>query len=253
MGHAGLSLGEGALVAAVARGYVFEGLVNFRDLGGIPAGGGVIQPGRLFRSDSLSYATESDAAQLVDAGLATIVDLRDTVEVDKFGRGPLAAAPITYVGLPCTDSIPAESRSEYYFRLLALQGPALADLVRRLSAPQSLPAVVHCHIGCDRTGVVSAMLLGLAGVSDEDICVDYARSTRASAAIRVRAEDRRRHLGLPLMGPAYYDAWEPRPETMAATLDLVAREWRDMSGWANAFGLTVDEVAALRTALVEPA
>ena len=93
---------------------------------------------------------------------------------------------------------------------------------------------MHCHIGCDRTGVVSAMLLGLAGVSDDEICVDYARSTRASAAIRERAEDRRRHLGLPLMGPAYYDAWEPRPETMAAALDLVAREWRDMSGWASA-------------------
>jgi protein-tyrosine phosphatase len=240
-------------VVPVARGYVFEGLVNFRDLGGIPAEGGAIQPGRLFRSDSLSYATESDAARLVEAGLATIVDLRDTVEVDGFGRGPLAAAPITYVGLPCTDSIPAESRSEYYVRLLAIQGPALADLVRRLSVPGSLPAIVHCHIGCDRTGIVSAMLLALAGVSDEDICADYARSTRSSAAIRQRAEDRRRHLGLPLMGPAYYDAWEPRAETMAAALDLVAREWRDMPGWAAAFGLTRDDVAALRVALVDPA
>jgi protein-tyrosine phosphatase len=239
-------------VAPVARGYVFEGLVNFRDLGGIAATGGAIQPGRLFRSDSLSYATESDATRLVDAGLATIVDLRDTVEVDEFGRGPLASAPITYVGLPCTDSVPAESRSEYYFRLLALQGPALADLVRRLSAAGSLPAVVHCHIGCDRTGIVSAMLLGLAGVSDEDICADYARSTRANAAIRERSEDRRRHLGLPLMGQAYYDAWEPQPETMAAALDLVAREWRDMSGWAAAYGLTVDDVADLRAALVDP-
>ena len=239
-------------MAPLVDGCVFEGLVNFRDLGGIPAAGGVIRPGRLFRSDSLGYATESDAARLVDAGLATIVDLRDTVEVDEFGRGPLASAPITYIGLPCTDSIPAESRSEYYFRLLALQGPALADLVRRLSAPDSLPAVVHCHIGCDRTGIVSAMLLGLAGVSDEDICVDYARSTRASAAIRERSEDRRRHLGLPLMGQAYYDAWEPQPATMAAALDLVAREWRDMSGWASAFGLTIDDVAALRAALVDP-
>ena len=253
MGDAGISLDEGVVVAPVARGYVFEGLVNFRDLGGIPTGGGTIRPGRLFRSDSLSYATESDAAQLVDAGLATIVDLRDTVEVDGFGRGPLASAPITYIGLPCTDSTPAESRSEYYARLLKIQGPALADLVRRLAVPGSMPALVHCHIGCDRTGIVSALLLGLAGVSDEDICADYARSTRSSQAIRQRAEDRRRHLGLPLMGQAYYDAWEPRPETMAAALDLVAREWRDMSGWATAFGLAADDVAALRAALVDPA
>ena len=79
MGDAGVSLGEGAVVAPVARGYVFEGLVNFRDLGGIAADGGTMRPGRLFRSDSLNYATEADAARLVEAGLATIVDLRDTV------------------------------------------------------------------------------------------------------------------------------------------------------------------------------
>lgn len=32
----------------------------------------------------------------------------------------------------------------------------------------------HCRAGKDRTGVIAMLLLGLAGVSDEDIVADYA-------------------------------------------------------------------------------
>jgi protein-tyrosine phosphatase len=243
------------VVEAAVDGYRFDGLVNFRDLGGIPLrGGAVVQRRRLFRSDSLSYASPADADWLLDvAGLATIVDLRDRREVDEFGRGPLASADVTYLPVPCTDVLSAESRSEYYFRLLYHHGPELADLVRRLARPRALPALVHCHIGCDRTGAVSALLLGLAGASDEDIAADYARSTRASAAIRERSTERRRMLGLPIQDKSYYDAWEPTPATMAATLGLVEREWGGMSGWAQAFGLTTEDEAAFRAALVDPA
>ena len=64
----------------------FDGLVNFRDLGGIAVtDGGVIGHRRLFRSDSLSYASEADAAYLTEQlGLATIVDLRAEPEIAEF-------------------------------------------------------------------------------------------------------------------------------------------------------------------------
>ncbi|HKE64049.1 MAG TPA: tyrosine-protein phosphatase [Micromonosporaceae bacterium] len=231
----------------------FDGLVNFRDLGGIPVRGGAIRTATLFRSDSLSYASVADAAYLTDdLGVATIVDLRADAEVAEFGRGPLESAPVAYVSLPVVDGPTVDTRSDFYFQMLGANGEALADLVRRLSTPAVLPAIVHCHIGCDRTGAVSAMLLGLAGADDDAICVDYARSSRANDAIRERAIERRRSLGLPIKDRAYYDAWDPRPEIMAATLSLVAREWGDMAGWARTYGLTDVEVAAFRNAIVDP-
>ena len=45
----------------------------------------------------------------------------------------------------------------------------LAGLLRALLEPGALPAVVHCEAGCDRTGVVAALILGLLGVPDGDI------------------------------------------------------------------------------------
>ena len=229
-----------------------EGLVNLRDLGGHSvSGGGVIRPRRLLRSDSLAAASAADVAYLRDeVGLATAVDLRDEREIAAFGRGGLAAAPgLTHVSLPIGDIPDVDGRPTFYFEMLRRYGAPLAGLVRRLSAPGALPAIVYCHVGCDRTGVVSAMLLGLAGVAREAICADYALSTRMDPAIRARADARRRALGLPVMDAAYYAAWEPRAEFMAATLDLVDAEWGGMSGWASAHGLTPDDLAALRAAL----
>ena len=44
--------------------------------------------------------------------------------------------------------------------------------------PDHLPAVFHCHAGKDRTGVVAALLLSVAGVDRGDILDDYELTRR---------------------------------------------------------------------------
>ena len=46
--------------------------------------------------------------------------------------------------------------------------------------------VFHCAAGKDRTGLVSAVVLGALGVSDEDIVADYAMTGRNLVAIDAR-------------------------------------------------------------------
>lgn len=43
-----------------------------------------------------------------------------------------------------------------------------------LSSPNPDPCLIHCTVGKDRTGVICALILMLAGVQDEDIAADYA-------------------------------------------------------------------------------
>jgi protein-tyrosine phosphatase len=233
--------------------HTLEGLANFRDLGGIPvAGGGSIRPGLLFRSDSVAYATEADATMLVEKlGLRTVVDLRDTPEVEAFGRGPLVATDVGYVNLPIGDVGHSATRPEQYADMLLYNGPAVADLIRALGAPGFAPALIHCQIGCDRTGIVVAAILSLCGVADDEICADYARSTRASTAIRQRARDRRTALGLPQMPDSYYDEWEPVAAVMTTAIAVVVERWGGFDGWAATFGLRAVDVDAVRAVLVD--
>ncbi len=58
-----------------------EGLLNLRDLGGLPIeGGGETRFGRLLRSDSPHQLDEAGARVLADAGVSTVVDLRTASE-----------------------------------------------------------------------------------------------------------------------------------------------------------------------------
>ena len=238
----------------MSTGRTFDGLVNFRDLGGLSvARGGRVRDGVLFRSDSLTYASEADATHLTGVlGIATVVDLREEVEIADFGLGPVANHDVTYVNLPIGDAPTATTRSEYYVEVLAKYGNAIGDMIRTLVRPGVLPAVVHCHVGCDRTGAVAAATLSLIGVPDAEVAADYGRSSRANDAIRQRSRDRRMMLGLPLMDDAYYLAWDPRAEIMAKTLELTRKRWGGIDGWAARSGITANDIAALRTALVDP-
>ena len=64
-----------------------EGAVNFRDLGGYAAAGGMRTRWRhLFRADGLGEFTEADLAVLRRLGIRTVIDLRSGSEL---GARPL--------------------------------------------------------------------------------------------------------------------------------------------------------------------
>lgn len=227
-----------------------EGLINFRDLGGLPAAGGAIRPGRLFRSDSLAYATESDVAHLVeDLRVATVIDLRGEYEVTHLGRGPLAATAVGYVSAPITDVSGADDLVGHYVAMLAEKGDVLAGAVRLLARSSSLPAVFHCEAGCDRTGVLAAVVLSLLGVPDEVIAADYAATAAAMPRIHERVTVVVDRLGLPPRPASVLD-WIPQAAMMLQTLDLAKERWGSMHDWAHTYGLKDDDVSALRAALV---
>ena len=48
--------------------------------------------------------------------------------------------------------------------------------LKLLSLPENVPAMINCAQGKDRTGMISAMVLGCMGKSKEYIAYDYARS-----------------------------------------------------------------------------
>ena len=179
----------------------FEGCVNFRDLGGYrTADGRTVAWRRLFRADGLHKLTGSDRAQLRDLGLTTVIDLRTLDEAAQRGSFPVDDVPVRYVGLPLTDVLPATEdlpdwgEAAYvatrYGAMVSEGGPVLTEAIHVLADSGSLPAVMHCSAGKDRTGVLSALVLAFLGVPDETIVEDYALSAAAMGRLleRLKAE-----------------------------------------------------------------
>src|SRR5919108_147698 len=73
---------------------------------------------------------------------------------------------------------PVERRRRFYGYVLERRSARFAEAIREVGAAPDGPVVVHCAGGVDRTGLVCALLLGLAGVGPREIAEDYAASER---------------------------------------------------------------------------
>jgi protein-tyrosine phosphatase len=169
-----------------------DGCHNFRDLGGYAAAGGRSLRWRvLFRSDGLQHLTERDVTRVRDdLGIRHVVDLRSTVEIRSDGRGLLEDDAFRFHHVPLFDGVvapPPETAQEMtladrYFLLAEMAQEAIARVITTL-AESPAPAVYHCAAGKDRTGVISAILLGMLGVPDGIIVADYAATQENLDAI----------------------------------------------------------------------
>lgn len=182
-----------------ARHVALEGCCNFRDLGGYQTTDGRRTRWRtLFRADGLSQLSPSDLRQLVELRVRTVVDLRTALEVEARGRFPAHAEGVTYHHLPLTDTLPGAEEvaawddagwvARRYAGYLEADDNGIADALDILARAENLPAVFHCSVGKDRTGVLAALVLGFLGIPDQLIVDDYVLSARAMVKVVERLE-----------------------------------------------------------------
>ncbi|WP_375424852.1 tyrosine-protein phosphatase [uncultured Friedmanniella sp.] len=260
-----------------------DGLVNLRDVGGIPTtDGGTIAPGRLLRSDNLQDLTEDDVSALLGRGLSDVVDLRSDYEAEMEGPTLLSKHPEVSVhqlslfrewregvgedkdeaadgdrpevlpeeALPWVDLEPSveignEVASHYLSYLMDRPDSVLEALRVIAGAPGA--TLVHCAAGKDRTGTIVALALTLAGADREAVIADYAASSERMQAILDRL----------LASPTYNENLRDRPlsshlthpETMRALLGHLDDEFGGVEALLAKAGWTADDTTRLRAKL----
>lgn len=189
-----------------------EGVVNMRDLGGLPTSDGrEVQPRRLIRSDNLQDLSPGSVAHLVDELRVTdVVDLRSNIEHEVTGEGPLRSSGLRHHhhsliiedadqrrtveaalafsfeddeqprAKPVRD---ADFWSRHYTGYITTRPDSLVaalDVISRSAGG----TIVHCAAGKDRTGTVVALALDVAGVprrrSSPTTCSPPSGSRRSS-------------------------------------------------------------------------
>lgn len=190
--------------------------LNFRDLGGYAtASGGATKFGVFYRSACPNGLNSDDVNMLKDLNVTTAVDLRGGSNADEKQRGFICDG-ITVYNIPIgTNEIPrrAVDVPEGYMRVT--EHPNFAEVFKIL-ADCSGAAVFHCFAGKDRTGIVAALLLMLADVSDTDIIADYTL-TYAYFLKRLRQDF--------LRTDAEANVFRPLPEHMEEFLRLFRQKY----------------------------
>ena len=237
------------------------GVYNMRDIGGYETADGRLTRWRTFlRADSLHRLSTESQEALVEMGLRTVVDLRQTEETtaepDVFSKS--SRAEYRHINMLGDDQV-YERRDDLeipervafsYSQWLDQRTASIGEVLGTLAAPGALPAIYHCAGGQDRTGVISALLLELAGVPENTIADDYALTARYQVDLYFSEH------APPDVVPEEYtvEAYLARncpPEAMVLTLQHVRDRHGGVEEYVRATGLDDSQIASLRQALVE--
>jgi protein tyrosine/serine phosphatase len=223
---------------------------NARDLGGLPtADGGSTRAGALIRSDCLQFLSEEGVAAVRSTGVGRIIDLRTAAELSAFPT-PFTHDPIG-LHVPVQDPADPQDHStivESCNLMLDLHPDRFAAALRAIAEAPEGPVIIHCYGGKDRTGVVAALALIIAGVREDEIVADYALTRSRLAGIlaeQLAAEpDESLH-------PRMIEYRDTRPESLTAILRHLDTKYGGPIPYLQQAGLTRTDFNTLRSRLAE--
>lgn len=207
------------------------------------------------RSDNLRSLTAEGQEAMVAYGVTDVIDLRSESEVAS-SPSPFAAlepfsgpAP-TYRHLPLVDDetmrklAQAPDMFHRYLMMLDHRPDAFREIFTALARSEGA-AVFHCFAGKDRTGMVAAMSLSLAGVGVESIAADYAETdsqmaTRYEEWLAAAPPDQLAEMREDLRCP---------PERIVGVMEQLKKRWGGVEGYLEVAGVPANEITALRAKL----
>ena len=241
----------------------YQGLLGFREVAGLrTADGRRLRPGLLYRSGTPQFLDLPTARRLVaETGLRSTIDLRLPHEVVQEGRGPLDALgiahrphPVRVGALVAAGSAVAPMPGddpivETYLRYLRDGATEITAVLPELLRPGTLPVLVHCTVGKDRTGVVVALVLAAVGVRHDEIVADYAAGAADVAPAMARLRTMVSYGDDVDLYPA--QTWRLEADAMRRFLDAVDERYGGVRALLAANGVGPAVVDALTEVLVE--
>ena len=243
------------------RHYPFEGCFNFRDIGGYPNQEGKrVKKGLYFRAGRQDRMTDEDLLGLSDLQISTQIDLRRPDEAREQGKGPLEAVGARYINIAVIPEGGTDQLSRLvgdtgisgkrYLGYLEFGPSSWLKMFEIFADAGSLPVVLHCTAGKDRTGVSTAFLLSVLGVSRDWIEADYLLTNLDTAR---QADFIESTVGYPegVDRESMLLAAGVPEDAMKDFLDGVEAKWGSAVGYLEEIGVTQEQMDAVRHNFLE--
>ncbi len=160
------------------KSYAFQGIDNFRDLGGYECDYGMTSYGVVYRSATPVNATPADIEKIVGLGIRSVIDLRED-SVKKTHPSPFkgdSRFKVIELNVNGSGRVPVDHDDVLASYMEMVEDPYSARRIIRALLDCEKPCLIHCNAGKDRTGVFAALILTAQGVRFDDVNADYMSS-----------------------------------------------------------------------------
>lgn len=223
---------------------LLETTLNTRELGGYRTGDGrYTRFHSLIRSDVANYPSKKDIVFLRKNGITTIIDTRTRIEAERKPHGLEGADGFHYINIPIDEGsgVPEsiEAVPESYYKIA--KSARIGEVFQTIAEAKT-GALFGCTAGKDRTGVITALLLWLCGVSREDIIFDYMRTKRNN-----RPRFDLIHKNFPELD---MNIIIPNENNMQVFMDRIREEYETIENYYIAVGVSKDLQQKIRRRMI---
>jgi protein-tyrosine phosphatase len=252
----------------------FQGIANFRDLGGYRTGDGKqVKWGSLYRAGTFTNSSDTDLRNLQQLNLLTLIDFRSSGEKEEEPNRLPDPTGFNVVEIPTLDDgnkalvgevmerIDSGNFEGFDPNLAMIKAnrqfastftPQFRQFIHTVLDADGAPVVWHCSAGKDRTGFAAAILLRILDVPRDVVVQDYMASkehaldARRSQLLLLRVfkgEEAADKLAT-MMGVE--EAW------LEAAFDEIDARWGSFDNYVSeGLELSSTDVARLRNNLLE--
>lgn len=232
----------------ILRRHIFKNILNCRDIGGYPTENGATQFGRFIRCGIVNTPDDCEIQKLEELGVTTVIDLRGTYEANETPLGLDRIKGADVYNLPLYEFNVATQEgmnlpiNEIYDMIINTQQEHIARVLRTIANAKDGVIMYNCFFGKDRTGILTMLLLSIAGVAEDDIIADYQQTyTYVKSYIKAHKDvlwdqNSEKHFSL--------------PETMENVISMINEKYGSVMAYIHSLGLTEDEIQKIRIKLL---
>ena len=222
-----------------------ESMTNVRDLGGYQTQNGYYTKSHKFvRSTNPGNLSKDEKEYLYDYGIRVQVDLRSDFEVDQQPSALKGYKDIEYYNINLLQSknlnvLPSEVRnyhdlSGFYVFMLESNKEQFRQVFEIFYQHPYNAIMFNCSAGKDRTGVIAALLMDLAGCHEYDIVKDYSESYENNLKVMAKLEE--------LVDEDNRAFLESSPKMMMKFLDYLREHYGSAKEYLVQCGLEIEKI-----------
>ena len=233
----------------IQRRYKFDNILNCRDIGGYPTPDGATKFGRFLRCGIVNTPEQWEIDKLNEIGISMSIDLRGTYEAEETPLKLERLDGAEIYNLPLFEFNVATKEgmnlplAQIYAEIADNQMHNIAKVLNTIAAAKDGIVMYNCFFGKDRTGILTMLLLSIAGVAKEDIIADYQQTyTYIKPYIQTHAD---------ILWDSNSEKHYSLPETMEELIERIEAKHGSILGYIRAAGVSDDAIETIRKKLCE--